>query len=91
MFITISYDIVDNRRRAKLAKLLLDYGYRVQKSVFECDLDDRQFLKLKGLIEALIDWEEDSVRYYFLCGRCRGNVEVSGWGVVREEEEVIIA
>ncbi len=91
MFVTISYDIVDNRRRAKVAKVLLDYGHRVQKSVFECDLDDGRFLKLKGKLESLIDWEEDSVRYYFLCARCRGNVEVSGWGVVREEEEVIIA
>ena len=41
-------------------------------------------------IDKLLDPEQDSVRYYFLCSRCRGNVEVSGWGAVREEEDVIV-
>jgi CRISPR-associated protein Cas2 len=90
MFWVVSYDIVDDRRRLRLAKLLTDYGHRVQKSVFECDLDDRRFLALKSQVERLIDPEEDSVRYYALCRRCHRAVEVSGWGSVREEEEVII-
>ena len=90
MFLTISYDITDNRRRTRLAKLLSNYGQRVQKSVFECQIDDRQYLRLKRDIEALIDFEEDSVRYYFLCRRCQGNIDISGWGSVREDEDVII-
>ncbi len=90
MFMVISYDVVDDRRRQRLAKTLSDFGHRVQKSVFECDLDDRQYLRLKKKIEELIDWEDDSVRYYSLCGRCRGGVEVSGWGVLREDEEVMV-
>ncbi len=90
MFYVISYDISDNRRRQQLAKLLLDYGHRVQKSVFEAELDDRRFLKLKQQIEKLIDWELDSVRYYPICSRCQGNVQVSGWGVIREDEELLI-
>ena len=90
MFITISYDITDNRRRQRLAKVLTNYGHRVQKSVFECQVDDRQYLKLKKSIEEIIDWEDDSVRYYFLCQRCQGNIEISGWGVVREDEDVIV-
>jgi len=90
MFIIIAYDISDDRRRQRLAKLLLDYGTRVQKSVFECDLDDGRYLKLKKKIEEIIDWEDDSVRYYLPCSRCQANIEVSGWGVVREEDEVII-
>ncbi|MBW1990880.1 MAG: CRISPR-associated endonuclease Cas2, partial [Deltaproteobacteria bacterium] len=51
MFWVVSYDIVDDRRRLRLAKLLTDYGHRVQKSVFECDLDDRRFLALKSQVE----------------------------------------
>ncbi len=90
MFIIVSYDVVDDRRRAKLAKVLLDYGERVQKSVFECRLDDRLYLKMKKNIESLIDQEEDSVRYYFLCGRCVKEVEVSGLGGFREEDEAVI-
>ena len=37
----ISYDITDNKQRSRLANILLDYGDRMQKSVFEADLDDK--------------------------------------------------
>ena len=91
MFIIVCYDIVDNKRRSRIAKVMKSYGYRVQKSVFECQLDDdRKYLQMKKAIEKTINREEDSVRYYFLCARCQGNVEVSGWGVIREEEDVIV-
>jgi len=90
MFILVSYDIVDDRQRQRIAKVLNNYGYRVQKSVFECQLDDRLYLKMRKQVEKLLDMEKDSVRYYFFCGRCQGNIEVSGWGAVREEEETVI-
>lgn len=90
MFYIISYDISDNRRRQQVARLLTDYGYRVQKSVFEAELDDRRFLHLKERLEKIIDWQEDSIRYYPVCSRCQGRVLVSGWGVIREEEELLI-
>jgi CRISPR-associated protein Cas2 len=90
MFIVVSYDIVDDRRRQRLAKVLANYGQRVQKSVFDCDLDDRKFLKMKKEIDKLLDHEQDSVRFYFLCARCRPAIQISGWGTVREDEEVII-
>ena len=80
MFIVVTYDIVDNRQRLRLAKVLSNYGQRVQKSVFECQLEDRQYLKMRKEIDKLLDLEEDSVRYYFLCASCRRNVEVSGRG-----------
>jgi len=90
MFVVVSYDISDDRRRLRAARLLSDYGRRVQKSVFECDLDERRFLKLKDALNRLIHHEEDSVRFYQLCPRCRRTVEVSGWGSLTEEEEVVI-
>ncbi len=90
MFVLVSYDIVDDRKRLRLAKLMKSYGERVQKSVFECRLDDRRYLTMKQGIEKLIDWELDSVRYYILCGLCVKNVEISDVGVVREDEEVIV-
>jgi len=90
MVIVVAYDVVLDRRRSRLAKLLTGYGTRVQKSVFECDLDTRRFLKMKEQVEKEIDHEEDSVRYYFLCRRCAKGVQVSGWGTVREESHLII-
>jgi len=46
--------------------------------------------RLKEKIEKELDPGEDSVRYYFLCARCFGNIQVSGLGAVREDEDVII-
>lgn len=90
MFVVVSYDIVDDRRRNRLAKVLQDYGHRVQKSVFECELNETLFLKMRKRLESLINREEDSIRYYFLCNRCVHNIEVSGLGLVREDDELII-
>lgn len=90
MFVVVSYDIVDDKKRLRVAKLLKSYGERVQKSVFECRLDDRLYLKMKREIEKIIDWEEDGVRYYILCAGCLKNVDISGVGYVREDEDVIV-
>lgn len=90
MFVVVSYDIVDDKKRLRIAKLLKGYGERVQKSVFECRLDDRRYLKMKQEIEKIIDWEEDGVRYYVLCAGCVRNIDISGIGVVREDEDVIV-
>lgn len=86
----VSYDIVDDRRRTQIAKALKNYGERVQKSVFECRIDDQQFLRMKKALEEIIDMNEDSVRYYFLCKGCIDRIEISGWGTVAEEEKLII-
>jgi len=90
MFVIVSYDITDDRRRAKIAKTLLNFGARVQKSVFECEIDDRQYLKMKQQVDKQIDAEEDSVRYYSICLKCAGNIQISGLGVVREDEDVVV-
>jgi CRISPR-associated protein Cas2 len=53
----------------------------VQKSVFECpDLTEKQLLTMKDTLEALINHETDSVRYYRLCRSCLRTVEWSGQG-----------
>lgn len=90
MFVVVSYDIVDDRKRTKVAKAMKSYGERVQKSVFECRVDDKQFLKMKRTLESIIDMNEDSVRYYFLCKGCIERIEISGWGTVVEDENLII-
>ena len=90
MFILISYDITDNDMRNQIAKLLLDYGTRVQKSVFECIVDEEKYIKLKQKAESIIDMEKDSIRYYFICENCKGKIEISGRGAVSEDEDVIV-
>jgi len=90
MFIVVAYDIVDDSKRNRLAKILCNFGERVQKSVFECEIEDQQYLRMRAAIEKEIDPEWDSVRYYFLCKRCKGNIRVSGLGAVLESEDLII-
>jgi len=78
--IVISYDISDDRRRSAVAQFLLDHGVRVQRSVYECRMDMDTLMDLKERLEQMIDWETDSIRYYFLCGRCEPRVLTSGFG-----------
>jgi len=78
----ITYDVntenAEGRRRLrKVAKTCEDYGVRVQNSVFECEVDAGQFLKLKNKLSALIDTERDSLRFYNL-GSDRRKVEHFG-------------
>lgn len=79
IFVVVSYDIVDDKRRLKAAKVLLDYGaQRVQRSVFEGYVTARNLAGLRQRLLRVIDLEEDSVRFYRLCGGCQAEVERLG-------------
>nr|HID58695.1 CRISPR-associated endonuclease Cas2 [Desulfobacterales bacterium] len=86
MYILVSYDIVKDKTRNKAMKFLKDLGTRIQKSVFECDLDDEQYARMKEGLEAIVDKRQDRVRYYRLCKQCVGRVVISGWGEIQEDE-----
>ena len=90
MIILVTYDIVKNKNRVKLRKLLLDYGYPVQKSVFELMLDWDKLERLKREIQQYVKDPEDSVRFYQVCDTCRRNVRVLGLGerFLNDEYEV---
>ena len=71
MFVLISYDVntedaAGRRRLRKIAKQCLDYGQRVQNSVFECVLDAAQLRALEAKLVATMDQEKDSMRFYNL-------------------------
>ena len=82
----IIYDIVDNRKRVKLAKLLSGYGKRVQKSAFEAMLTTQRSNKLIEEIPRYIDKTEDNVRIYKITGKGK----VTSWGEVPEFDEEIV-
>jgi CRISPR-associated protein Cas2 len=90
MFYAISYDISDDRRRLRVAKVLQDFGQRVQRSVFEANLEAAELERLRGRVEKHLNQAEDSLRIYPLCAACLPRVEVLGWGVVSQDPEVII-
>lgn len=90
MLFLISYDVVATKRRSKLAKRLLNFGSRVQYSVFECDLNHEQLKRLKEQALACIDQEKDSLRIYALCQNCVAAIQSFGVKKGWEEEDVKI-
>lgn len=71
MLMLITYDVntetkAGRNRLRKIAKACLNYGQRVQNSVFECVLDWGQFMTLRKNLEEIIDVDVDSLRYYNL-------------------------
>ena len=74
----VSYDIVDTKPRTKLAKKLLNFGQRVQFSVFECELNPEQLQEMKKQVLPFVDLEKDSLRIYRLCENCLENLESFG-------------
>ncbi len=91
MFCVICFDISDDKVRYRAVKVIKGLGYRVQKSVFECpDLTEKRLLTLKDTLEALINHETDSVRYYRLCRSCLRAVEWSAQGSAPHTDKFLV-
>jgi len=92
-FVLVSYDIPDDRRRTKVMQTLLDFGRRVQFSVFECDLKARDMDRLLKKLGRLVNQDEDNVRFYFLCESCLPKALVMGvatdLGAMREPATIV--
>lgn len=83
MYILVTYDVdttdkSGQRRLRRVAKACLDYGQRVQNSVFECELTEVQLCVLKDRIKEIIDNSLDSIRIYHLNRNENIRVEVMG-------------
>lgn len=79
----VSYDVstidtAGKRRLRRVAKECLNYGQRVQNSVFECDIDPAQWAELKKRLIKLIEPEQDSLRFYHLGSNWQRRVEHVG-------------
>lgn len=71
MEILVCYDVATDtaagrRRLRRVAQVCLDYGQRVQKSVFECAIDDSHYARLEDRLVRTIDPDVDSIRIYRL-------------------------
>ena len=83
MLVLITYDVCvtsdgGQKRLRNIAKTCLDYGMRVQNSVFECEVTPAQFVTLKNELTTIFDPEEDSLRFYMLGQKGRQKVEHIG-------------
>lgn len=83
MLVLITYDVntetaAGKTRLRKVAKQCVNYGTRVQNSVFECVLDPGQCLRLKSILTDIIDESVDSLRFYYLGNQQKAKVEQIG-------------
>ncbi len=95
MFVVISYDVstetAEGRARLrKIAKICQNYGQRVQKSVFECDVDPAQWVRFRAQLLEVVNLEEDSLRFYFLGKNWRRRVEHHGVKMFFDPDETMI-
>ena len=95
MMVLITYDVntenaAGRKRLRQIAKQCVNYGQRVQNSVFECVLDAPQCKQLQQKLLALIDPETDSLRFYYLGNRYQTKIEHFGAKSTYEPEGVLM-
>ena len=83
MMILITYDVdtttkAGERRLRKVAKECVNYGHRVQNSVFECLLTEAQLVSLKAILSSIMDDSTDSIRFYFLGNNWQRKIDTLG-------------
>lgn len=95
MLVLVSYDVSvitpgGKKRLRQVAKTCLNFGQRVQCSVFECVVDPAQWVQLKSRLETIIDAESDSLRYYYLGSNWKSHVEHIGAKPIIDLDDALI-
>ncbi len=96
MLVLVTYDVstmdrLGAKRLRRVAKTCVNYGVRVQKSVFECNVDPAQWETLKSELLKIYKAEEDSLRFYLLGSNWKRRIEHHGLtGAVYHDEPMII-
>ena len=95
MFVLVTYDVetktpAGQKRLRRIAEACLDYGVRVQNSVFECNVEPAEWERLKARLLDIYDAEADSVRFYFLGSNWQRRIEHYGVSDAPDVEGVLI-
>lgn len=93
--VLITYDVntedaAGRKRLRQIAKQCVNYGQRVQNSVFECVVDAAQCRQLQNRLLHIMDEEKDSLRFYYLGNQYRTKIEHFGTKQTYEAEGVLI-
>ena len=82
MIYFVTYDISNPKRLSKVSKMLENFGFRVQYSFFECEMEKSKMTEIKAALLDVINLKEDSLKIYPLCSDCLKNVSSVGNGSV---------
>jgi CRISPR-associated protein Cas2 len=86
----ICYDIADDFRRDRVATTLLNYGRRIQESVFMATLDEELYSAMLKRLEQLVDESIDTVHVFTLCAACHGRIQKIGQAELQEDRPYYI-
>lgn len=89
-FYLLAYDIANDKRRQKIARLCEAVAERVQGSVFEGYFNDKELEKLQKKVKRHFKEEEDSLRIYVLCAACKEKIITKGQGSITPPPGVMI-
>lgn len=95
MMVLITYDVntedaAGRKRLRQIARQCVNYGQRVQNSVFECILDASQCKQLQHKLCSMIDEEKDSLRFYYLGNKYEMKIEHFGVRAGYQAEGVLM-
>ncbi len=95
MLVLITYDVntenaAGKKRLRKVAKICVNYGQRVQNSVFECALNAAELVFVKNMLQKEIDESKDSLRFYNLGNNYRTKIEHFGAKPTYDPQEALI-
>ncbi len=83
----VCYDIADDARRSRVSGILLDFGKRVQESVFVAHLDAELADRMKERLTRVIQADFDKVHVFELCGACEKRTWTLGQGEIADDPE----
>ncbi len=86
----VSFDVADDKRRYRLTQVLLDYGQRLQESVFWLDCEEELRERIRMRIEKVLDAAEDNLLIVPVCDACMRRVEGKGKAKIPELPEFYI-
>ncbi|MBQ8834116.1 MAG: CRISPR-associated endonuclease Cas2 [Oscillospiraceae bacterium] len=95
MMVLITYDVntedaAGRKRLRQIAKQCVNYGQRVQNSVFECVVDAAQCRQLQHKLLKIMDEDKDSLRFYYLGNQYQAKIEHFGCKQTYEAEGVLM-
>ena len=95
MLVLVTYDVntqdaAGRKRLSRIAKQCVNFGQRVQNSVFECLVDPAQYRTLKGNLLKIMDEERDSLRFYSLGSSYQTKIEHFGVKAGYEPEGILM-
>lgn len=95
MLVLITYDVntedAQGRKRLRqIAKQCVNYGQRVQNSVFECVVDAAQCRMLQHKLVQIMDEEKDSLRFYYLGNQYQTKIEHFGIKEAHDLEGILM-